>query len=186
MRSKECKRCLQVKPVSEFYKQKGMKFGRMSNCKVCHKITTTEYRLANPEKARLTRLKGHVRRLYGLSWDQYLTLYEAQDGRCGVCGTAYALAAEKGLVVDHDHKTLLVRGLLCPRCNAGLGSFDDSIEGLMRAVNYLAVHASRDDPAPWTPGVVNGVNRNGEPEVEGLDSSGTLAEASSVHFKRST
>lgn len=39
--------------------------------------------------------------------------------------------------VDHDHNTNKIRGLLCSRCNMGLGFFDDSIEGLTKAINYL-------------------------------------------------
>jgi hypothetical protein len=41
-------------------------------------------------------------------------------------------------VLDHDHKTELCRGLICHRCNAGLGCFDDDIEVLFRAIKYLS------------------------------------------------
>lgn len=54
-------------------------------------------------------------------------------GRCGICGKE----PRSGFVIDHDHKTGRVRGLLCQRCNSGLGSLGDSIEGLKAAIAYL-------------------------------------------------
>jgi hypothetical protein len=39
--------------------------------------------------------------------------------------------------IDHDHKTGLVRGLLCKHCNQGLGHFRDSTTFLHNAVGYL-------------------------------------------------
>ncbi|MCI4340485.1 MAG: endonuclease VII domain-containing protein [Thermoplasmata archaeon] len=44
---------------------------------------------------------------------------------------------EKKLVVDHDHKTEKVRGLLCAGCNGSLGKLGDDVEGLERAIAYL-------------------------------------------------
>jgi hypothetical protein len=42
-----------------------------------------------------------------------------------------------GLVVDHDHETGEVRGLLCNRCNTGLGFFADNRGYMRRALTYL-------------------------------------------------
>jgi hypothetical protein len=61
-------------------------------------------------------------------------LLSAQDGRCAICG------AERGtrrLAIDHDHTTGFIRGLLCVRCNTGLGSFRDDPELLRKAIEYL-------------------------------------------------
>ena len=40
-------------------------------------------------------------------------------------------------VLDHCHKTKKFRGWLCHKCNRSLGGFDDSIETLQRAIDYL-------------------------------------------------
>jgi dCMP deaminase len=71
----------------------------------------------------------HIKRKYGLTLPQYEAL--AADG-CAVCGI------KVGLVVDHDHDTGKVRGVLCVAHNAGIGSFHDSPEELLHAIKYLA------------------------------------------------
>lgn len=53
------------------------------------------------------------------------------DKVCVICGS------DKELVVDHDHKTGVIRGVLCGKCNRGIGLLDDSPERLRRAAVYL-------------------------------------------------
>jgi len=55
-----------------------------------------------------------------------------QNGRCRVC-----LKDATTLHIDHDHKTGIVRGLLCKSCNLALGFFNDDINLLIAALNYL-------------------------------------------------
>lgn len=57
------------------------------------------------------------------------------DGTCPICGRA----GEKQQV-DHCHNGGGPRGLLCGRCNRGLGMFLDSPSLLARAVVYLESH----------------------------------------------
>lgn len=61
-------------------------------------------------------------------------LYVKQDGKCAICD---AEIPHSEMVVDHDHATGLVRGLLCRACNNGLGQFLDSERILLRAIEYL-------------------------------------------------
>src|SRR5262249_52977690 len=72
---------------------------------------------------------------------QYQSLLEKQGGRCAICGTAQGHRSCRGrachLAVDHDHQTGTVRGLLCNKCNRGLGWFQDSPEILETAARYL-------------------------------------------------
>ena len=50
---------------------------------------------------------------------------------CTICGS------EETLVIDHDHKSSVIRGLLCNHCNRGLGHFRDDPELLEYARIYL-------------------------------------------------
>ncbi len=52
----------------------------------------------------------------------------------------YNKAKGEKLFVDHDHSTNVVRSLLCPQCNFGLGSFSDNEEKLRKAASYVTDH----------------------------------------------
>jgi hypothetical protein len=79
---------------------------------------------------------------------EYDRLYKLQDGKCALCGktgkelnklTRHGSRTRK-LVVDHCHKTNSVRGLLCNKCNSGIGFLEDSIVLCYKAYKYLLRH----------------------------------------------
>jgi len=84
-------------------------------------------------------------RKYGITISDYDALFEAQAGRCAICGIekeawhpgAGAAGRIKFLVVDHDHADGRVRGLLCGNCNNGLGHFRDNVASLLGAIAYI-------------------------------------------------
>lgn len=88
------------------------------------KVRTTKY-FKNLDKMYRTK--------YNISLEDYKSMSIAQNNRCIICGRT----SKKRLVVDHDHKTGAVRGLLCNYCNTGLGSFMDNISFLESAIQYL-------------------------------------------------
>ena len=90
-----------------------------------------KYRKANPEKQRECRRKWQLKSKYGLTEAEHEAMLEQQNGLCRICGKA-----EK-LVVDHNHETGKVRGLLCPGCNKGIGFLGDTSEGVQKALTYL-------------------------------------------------
>ena len=63
-------------------------------------------------------------------------MFESQNGKCKICGIHQDVLSKK-LVIDHDHNTSIIRGLLCDKCNRGLGHFNDNIDVLKIALNYL-------------------------------------------------
>jgi predicted nucleic acid-binding Zn ribbon protein len=86
------------------------------------------------------------RRAYGLTTSEYRALLDHQRGRCAICDR---LPRTRPLHVDHDHRTGLVRGLLCSRCNHDLlGAAHERPDLLRAAAWYL------DEPP--APRVLNG------------------------------
>lgn len=79
----------------------------------------------------------HLLRKYGITLDDYQKLYDEQNGVCAICGKPCDLGR---LAVDHDHETGRIRGLLCRRCNTAIGLLGDSLDGVLRAVDYLNVN----------------------------------------------
>ena len=75
----------------------------------------------------------NIRRKFGITEEQYLEMLQRQDGRCAICRLKFTVR----LHVDHCHETKAIRGLLCEKCNRGLGMFKDNPEALRRAANYL-------------------------------------------------
>ena len=73
-------------------------------------------------------------RTYGITLDQYEILLQESNGRCGICGNK---PRKYPLNVDHEHSTGIIRGLLCMRCNRGLGLLGDSLERIDKARLYL-------------------------------------------------
>jgi hypothetical protein len=79
---------------------------------------------------------------YGITLEQYDNMLTAQKGMCAIAGCGIKEGQEGAghgnrLHVDHDHKTKIVRGLLCSNHNTALGKFNDSIEQLQSAIDYL-------------------------------------------------
>ena len=70
---------------------------------------------------------------YGITLEQKNKMIEDQHGRCAICKTEF----DRTAYVDHCHKTDKIRGILCNKCNSGLGMFDDNAEILARAIDYL-------------------------------------------------
>lgn len=73
---------------------------------------------------------------FGITLEQYNEIFIIQNGCCDICGR-HQSEFSKALVVDHDHKTGKIRGLLYDNCNHGIGNFKDNIETLQKAINYL-------------------------------------------------
>lgn len=85
---------------------------------------------------------AYYKRVYGISVEEYLDLAEKQNFVCALCGNpnfAMRNVHSGCLVVDHDHKTGKVRGLLCHNCNRALGLFHANPDLLQKASEYVKV-----------------------------------------------
>lgn len=95
------------------------------------------YYKQHPEKLRARWIRDR----YGIGLDEYQTILELQNNACGICRAAMPIPVRGQKLtwhVDHDHKIKRIRGLLCAKCNRGLGCFDDDPIRLKMAIEYLA------------------------------------------------
>jgi hypothetical protein len=79
-----------------------------------------------------------LKKEYGISLLDYNNMLIEQQNVCDICKNK--CVSGKNLAVDHDHDTGKVRGLLCCKCNRGLGNFNDNLDLLEYAVLYLKKH----------------------------------------------
>jgi len=120
---KSCTKCKIEKELEEFYVYPSGKY--RAACKECY------------IKHRNTIGKNkQLKKRYGINIDQYNDLFTYQKGCCAICGI-HQSKLSKCLAVDHCHKTLVIRGLLCYNCNSGLGRFKDNLDVLKQASEYL-------------------------------------------------
>ena len=112
-----CFRCKKEKPGVEFGKNSDAIRGIGSYCKECKIILDREW-------------------LYGVTEEQFNAMLEAQGGACAICKFVPG-SNDKRLCLDHNHLTNIPRGLLCDKCNRGLGFFKDSGALLTKVGIYL-------------------------------------------------
>ncbi len=115
---KKCNKCLKFKTKKCFSVKNRNIDGLRYSCKLCE-------------------AKQWLKLEYKLSPEDYQTMFDAQNGVCAICGEIERTKLGKKLAVDHCHKTGKIRGLLCFKCNRGLGIFKDSIELFNNAIKYL-------------------------------------------------
>jgi len=134
------------------------KLNDLNECRKCHilnkkvsveerKIYKAKYFQENKEKIYERRKKNPVptdvlknyqlKYLYNTSIDEIDAFYIVQKGRCYICKRPFFGENKVRMVIDHDHKTNLIRSLLCHGCNVGLGNFKEDINSLKNAVKYL-------------------------------------------------
>jgi Recombination endonuclease VII len=139
-----CNKCHRELPLSQFSPNRSMRLGVRRECKKCCSEQAMAWLDKNYEKAWDTRL----RRNFGITLDQYRAILAGQGGVCAICGEppsiiGYRPSRRQGrpcrpmLVVDHDHETGKVRGLLCIPCNRGIGFLKDDAATVRAALKYL-------------------------------------------------
>ena len=116
--SKACRKCLRVLPITDFRFQNKAKNKRNNICRECRQIHRKFLREAQID---------------------YDVLLAKQNNACAICGISNE-ETSRGLVIDHNHETMSVRGLLCFPCNSGLAFFQESPTLLAMAVEYLVKH----------------------------------------------
>lgn len=148
IRRRACTKCGVEKTFNHFHRQGQYK--RDPWCADCRNAYNRTYRRTEEQQAKrrtpaaIRRWRAynqsrrcfirHLARKFKLTWKRWEQFLVDQSGRCSGCN--------KPLIkyhIDHDHKSMKVRGLLCPRCNLALGAAGDSPSTLRALANYLEV-----------------------------------------------
>ena len=151
-----CTRCLEDKDDSLFSRHRKGPGGLQWNCKACCAAYAKQYGAANRKRGNMRvrkwerRNPGKVREknerknllAHGITQDEYDLLLASQGGVCAICRGP---SDKRRFSIDHDHACCpgptscggCVRGLLCQRCNAGIGMLKDDVEIVVAAANYL-------------------------------------------------
>jgi hypothetical protein len=137
---KICKDCGKPKPYSAFYVMLQYRDGRQPYCKECILTRQREWRTDNPKLAHLQNKRNRLKRNYDLSIEAYTAMLQVQFYCCAGCGEKFDVSiSNKSPCIDHDHKTNMVRELLCRRCNHVLRA-DVTAELLNKLAAYLRKH----------------------------------------------
>lgn len=157
---KVCKKCGEEKYENDFFRRSDNPEKFEGSCKVCKTKYKREHYQSNKQKYRENRkiyyeLHKDAIHSYKVNWqrsnpdkvknsqlwheykirlEEYNIILLSQNGVCKICKQT----SSQTLAVDHDHNTGKIRGLLCKSCNTGLGLFEDSIERLKNAIEYLS------------------------------------------------
>lgn len=147
MNTKICTKCKEIKDLSEFDKRSRSKDGLKSRCKTCSRKdhylwqksnpnnkykSKRNHELKNPDKTRDKKL----RQKYGLTSKEYDDILNKQNESCAIC-KRHKSEFKKALHTDHNHSSGEIRGILCQKCNRGLGYFNDNPELLKAAIDYI-------------------------------------------------
>jgi len=134
-----------MKSFAEFDVHRAMADGRSCSCSKCNLKKHSEWRKSNREKAKIRDRKSTLSS-YGINLDIFNRMNEEQGGVCKICGSGHSDGIRyASLHVDHCHTTKKVRGLLCDRCNRGIGMFKDDPDIVFKAAQYLRASKGDDE-----------------------------------------
>lgn len=146
---KVCSKCKFYKEAHLFYRDSSRSDGLQNLCKSCdnervkQRKKKTGYK-EKPEKSRRWREKNkskirfqRIKRKYNIDEKCFNGILESQGSTCEICKSI-----DWDPVVDHDHSTGHVRGLLCSNCNTALGLLrenEDSVQGLLTYIRKYKI-----------------------------------------------
>ena len=153
-----CTLCEKWKPWEQFNKATGGFRGKRSRCRNCDGAVgakwkeDSNYYQSNRDAilqykrdsyCPIAKKNYNLQHKYDITLDDFMSMLKAQQEKCKVCLRDIIMFAgrkskKNGAVVDHDHLTGRVRGLLCHSCNRAIGLLSDNTENLRRAIEHIA------------------------------------------------
>ncbi len=138
--NKTCTKCNETKPLTEFRSRGGsQKHLYKSKCNKCLYFEHRYWIDNNPDKVQGYREKDSwtlAKRCHrrGITPEELIDVYQRQEECCAICKIHITL---ENSAIDHNHTTDEFRGVLCKKCNRGLGLFNDNPDILQNAADYL-------------------------------------------------
>ena len=105
------------------------RFVTTNNCAECSKNSCAK----RSKASKWSRIKKE----YGITEEDFNKLINLQNNKCSICKGELN---NKNTHIDHCHKTGKVRSLLCNKCNQAIGLFNENLEKIESAINYLRIH----------------------------------------------
>jgi hypothetical protein len=138
-----CKECGKSEEEVRFYRSSGLHCAKHANAR--KKLRDPEGRRKKLwyEKNKTPLREYALKYKYGITLEQYDTVLQQQGYGCAICGRKTGGFNQYGplpLVVDHNHETGQIRGLLCDRCNRAIGLLQDSPTVVFNACYYLYLY----------------------------------------------
>lgn len=138
---KVCTVCKATVPYEGFAWANGSHTYRRGECRECEQEKRRKHKAKNPQKHKEEHRRAIIKNKYGLSRDDWQRRYDEQNGLCPICKEPIDIFAS----IDHDHSCCdspsscgqCVRGILCRKCNSGLGYLNDDLSLLENAVAYM-------------------------------------------------
>lgn len=150
MSVKRCTRCDVERELGDFTRDSGRPDGLAQWCRECWKSYRQQAQIRKKSNEYMRKwaagnrqkMQGYrLRHRYGLEPEEYAQLLEIQGGVCAICHRDPNDSKET-LAVDHCHQAQVIRGLLCDRCNRGIGLLGDDPANLEAAAEYIRGNAS--------------------------------------------
>lgn len=147
---KECRRTRKKIQRSEGSTQEHGTYHKYESgcrCEACRGANADHHRNYRARKGTEWVKNVNLKSVFGITLSEYNEMRLRQNSCCAICGESENLKTHKGLhyqlVVDHNHKTRKIRGLLCSACNRALGLLKDNVEVLQNACEYLKKHETK-------------------------------------------
>ncbi len=133
---KRCSKCRLIKPIYAFGKKNYNKDGLNHYCLNCER-ERGKLKYAKPE-IKEQKKYYQIKRLYGLTKEDYLNKLDAQNNQCVICNTI--LLNDKNTHIDHNHTTGKIRDILCSNCNHILGIIENNSHYIQNLLRYIDKH----------------------------------------------
>ncbi len=139
-----CTNCKETKTIDKFTRDSRSKYGFRTRCKECLKSQSKKIAETDREKSRDSSRRGHIKKKYNLTLEEYQQKLIDQEYQCYICKDSISLKwmnfseeKTKDAHLDHNHSTGKIRKFLCYRCNIGIGYLREDIGILKSAIDYL-------------------------------------------------